>query len=74
VAAEFRPQIETLAFPIVGASERDLREIRAEPLPLVVETLIRDKTIEQVFENLPDIEVIQANPYKATACRETTGS
>ena len=36
VAAEFNPPKETLAFPIVEASERDLPEIWAEPLQIVV--------------------------------------
>lgn len=62
VAAEFSPPIEKLAFPIVDALERDFPEIRAEPLPLVVKALTQNKTVEQVFENLPDIEVIQARP------------
>jgi len=56
VAAEFSPPIERLAFPIVDALERDFPEICAEPLPLVVKALNRNKTVEQVFENLPDIE------------------
>lgn len=62
VAAEFSPPIEKLAFPIVDALERDFPEIRGEPLPLVVKALTQNKTVEQVFENLPDIEVIQARP------------
>lgn len=59
--AAFNPPVETLAFPIIGASERDFPEIWAEPLPLVVKALTQNETVEQVFENLPDIEVIQAN-------------
>lgn len=61
VAAEFSPPTEKLAFQIVEASERDFLEIWAEPLPLVVKTLTQNKTVEQVFENLPDIEVIPDN-------------
>lgn len=57
VVAAFEPPVETLAFPIVSASERDFPEIWAEPLPLVVKTLTENQTVEQVFENLPDIEV-----------------
>ncbi|MFA6162164.1 MAG: transglutaminase family protein [Methylobacter sp.] len=56
VAAEFSPPIEKLAFPIVDALEIDFPEIWADPLPLVVKALNRNKTVEQVFENLPDIE------------------
>jgi transglutaminase-like putative cysteine protease len=59
-AAEFSPPTERLAFPIVGAAERDFTEIWAEPLTLVVKVLTQYKTVEQVFENLPDIEVVQA--------------
>lgn len=58
VVAMFRPPVETLAFPIVSALERDFQEIWAEPLPLVVKTLTENQTVEQVFENLPDVEVI----------------
>lgn len=58
VAAEFCPPTERLAFPIIGALERDFSEIWAEPLPMVVNALIQNKTVEQVAENLPDIEVI----------------
>jgi len=61
VAAEFSPPTEKPAFQIVEASERDFPEICAEPLPLVVKALTQNKTVEQVFENLPDIEVVQAN-------------
>jgi len=58
LAAEFNPPKETLAFPIKEASERDLPEIWAEPLKIVIEALIRNETVEQVYGNLPDIEVI----------------
>ena len=59
VNAEFCPPIERLAFIIVGDLERDFPEIWAEPLPLVVKALTKNNTVEQVFANLPDIEVIQ---------------
>ncbi|WP_035277335.1 transglutaminase-like domain-containing protein [Desulforegula conservatrix] len=58
VAAAFNPPQEKLAFPIIEAVERDLSEIWAEPLQIVVEALIQNKTIEQLYQNLPDIEVI----------------
>jgi hypothetical protein len=58
VAAAFCPPTEILAFPIVDALERDFQEIWAEPLPLVIKALTENKTVEQVFDNLPDIEVI----------------
>lgn len=58
VTAEFYPPIEKLPFRIIGALERNSSEIWAEPLPMVVNTLTQSKTVEQVFENLPDLEVI----------------
>ncbi len=76
VVAAFNPPTETLAFPIVSASERDFPEIWAAPLPLVVEALTQNETVEQVFENLPDIEVIQANPFNSNlrvAARPSAG-
>lgn len=60
VAAEFCPPTEKLASPIVDVLERDFPEIWTEPLPVVVNALIQNKTVEQVFENLPDVDVMQA--------------
>jgi transglutaminase-like putative cysteine protease len=59
VCAAFNPPSEKLAFPVVDTEERDFPEIWAEPLPLIVQALTRNKTVAQVCENLPDIEVIQ---------------
>ncbi len=59
VNAEFCPPTEKLAFPILDVNEMDFREIWPEPLPMVVNTLTVYKTVEQVFQNLPDIEVIK---------------
>ncbi len=64
VYAQFCPPVEKLAFPIVEGSERDLPEIWAEPLPIVVEVLMKSRTVEEVSDNLPDIEVIRVD--KAT--------
>lgn len=61
VAAEFCPPTEKLVFPIIDDLERDFPEIWPEPLPLVVKALTQNATVEQVFDNLPDIEVIQIN-------------
>ncbi|MGN6649600.1 transglutaminase-like domain-containing protein [Trinickia sp.] len=58
VNAQFQPPQEALAFPIGTPNERDLPEIWAEPLPLVVDTLARYDTYDQVLANLPDIELI----------------
>jgi len=57
VNAEFCPPLEKLAFPIADPLERDFPEIWAEPLPIVVTALTQYKTVEDVIENLPDIEV-----------------
>lgn len=58
VNAQFQPPREALAFPIVAPAERDLPEIWAEPLPVVVDVLLRYDTYDQVLANLPDIELI----------------
>ena len=56
VSAEYCPPVEKLAFPIVNVGESDLPEIRSEPLPEVVKVLMESETVEQVYQNLPDIE------------------
>ncbi len=58
VTAEFDPPTEKLAFPIIEPGERDFPEIWVEPLPLVIKALSQNRTVEQVFVNLPDVEVI----------------
>ncbi|MDR3557573.1 MAG: transglutaminase family protein [Syntrophobacteraceae bacterium] len=58
VSADFCPPAEKLAFPVIGASERDFQEIWPEPLAVVTRILTRSQTVEEVFENLPDIETI----------------
>lgn len=57
VNARFDPPREALAFLIKDPQERDLPEIWAEPLPLVVDALERHDTYDQVLANLPDIEL-----------------
>ena len=59
VEAAFCPPIERLAFPIANQEEADLPEIWAEPLAAVVKALIENSTVEQVYQNLPDIEILQ---------------
>jgi transglutaminase-like putative cysteine protease len=58
VDARFDPPRERLAFPIREREERMLPEIWAEPLPVVVETLARYGTWDQVLANLPDVELL----------------
>lgn len=58
VNAEFKPPIEKLAFHIADATEKDFPWILAEPLPVVINALTQNRSVEQVFNNLPDIEEI----------------
>ena len=60
VDAQFTPPYEQLAFPINEVNERDLPEIWTEPLAVVTDVLMQYKTVEEVIENLPDIELISA--------------
>lgn len=55
VSAQFYPPEEKLAFAVKGSLERDLPEIWAAPMPLIVETLEKYSTVKEVYENLPDI-------------------
>jgi transglutaminase-like putative cysteine protease len=59
VEAQFCPPTEKLAFQILGPNEGDFLEIWPEPLPLVVEVLTAYKTVEQVYQHLPDIEILK---------------
>jgi transglutaminase-like putative cysteine protease len=61
VLAEFCPPIEKLAFPIATQGEADLPGIWAEPLPIVIQTLSKYKTVQEVANNLPDVELVAAN-------------
>lgn len=55
VQADFTPPVERPAFQVTHPGEADLPEIWPEPLPIVVKTLQENKTIEEVFKNLPDV-------------------
>ena len=61
VSAEFRPPTEKLAFPIATQGEADLPEIWADPLPIVIQALKQYKTVQEVANNLPDVELVTAN-------------
>ncbi|AMP02198.1 transglutaminase-like superfamily protein [Collimonas arenae] len=61
VDAQFMPPQERLAFPILAEQERDLPEIWPEPLPQVVDALMRYSSVREVAENLPDIELISTH-------------
>ncbi|PLY04025.1 MAG: Cro/Cl family transcriptional regulator [Desulfuromonas sp.] len=58
VNAQFSPPLEALAFPIQETHACDLPEIWSEPLPVVTDVLERYDDIEQVFRNLPDIQLL----------------
>ncbi|MBA5636008.1 transglutaminase family protein [Duganella sp. LX20W] len=55
VNARFSPPTEALAFAVRPPMERDLPEIWAEPLPVVVHALETYSTYDQVLANLPDV-------------------
>jgi transglutaminase-like putative cysteine protease len=55
VNAQFTPPVEQLAFTVEIEGEADLSDVRAEPLPVVVQTLRSYDTWDQLLENLPDI-------------------
>ncbi|MDD2761868.1 MAG: NAD(P)H-dependent oxidoreductase [Methylomonas sp.] len=55
VEADFCPPLEKLAFPIVNSLEQDLPGVYAEPLPAVIKALTEHQTVEQVYDNLPDV-------------------
>lgn len=55
VSAHFTPPQEQLAFAIKETCEKDLPEILAEPMPIIVATLEKYSTVEEVYKNLPDI-------------------
>ena len=58
VRAKIIPPVERLAFPIVAPGERNLPEIWPEPLAIVVRALTENGTFDQVFRNLPDIDLL----------------
>ncbi len=60
VDAHFRPPVEQLAFSINEQLEADLPEIWSEPLPVVVRALTVHATVDEVYENLPDVELLQS--------------
>ena len=65
VNAQFSPPREQLAFPIILNSEADLPEIWAKPLSVVISVLEKYETYKEVYDNLPDIELI-VQPEKST--------
>ena len=66
VAAEFTPPVEKLAFPLVTNGEADLPGIWPRPLGVVVSTLNKFQTVEEVAENLPDISLNEMHQLAET--------
>lgn len=58
VNARFTPPLEQLAFPVLAPDERDLPEIWAEPLQVVVDALTLNQTVQAVAANLPDVTLM----------------
>ncbi len=58
VNAQFTPPHEALAFALRDSMERDLPEIWAEPLPLVVQALHAHDDVGAVLRNLPDVPLL----------------
>lgn len=65
VNAQFSPPKEQLAFPIISKSEVDLPEIWSTPLIVVISVLEKYESFKEVYDNLPDIELIM-QPEKST--------
>ena len=58
VDAQFVPPQEMLAFRIQIEGETDLAEIWPDPLEVIVKTLRKYTTKDQLWNNLPDIQII----------------
>jgi transglutaminase-like putative cysteine protease len=58
VNAQFTPPTEALAFAIREPAERDLPEIWAEPLPVVVAALTRHRDVLSLAAHLPDVLLV----------------
>ncbi len=58
VNAQFTPPQEQLAFTVRIEGEANLPEIWPDPLGIIVEALKRYKTKDQLYNNLPDIQII----------------
>lgn len=63
VSAAFLPPTERLAFRILHPGEADLPEIWSEPLPAVTKVLLESETYEQVYDNLPDVCLLQMDRH-----------
>jgi transglutaminase-like putative cysteine protease len=59
INAQFTPPVEQLAFAVDGNLEADFPEIWFEPLDFVVSVLRRYDHFLDVFNNLPDVELVR---------------
>ncbi len=61
VNAQFTPPQEALAFTLQDPMERDLPEIWAEPLPVVVQALLAHDDVGELSRKLPDVPLLAAS-------------
>jgi transglutaminase-like putative cysteine protease len=66
IHASFTPPFERLAYEVSLPGEADFREIWPDPLPLVVESLMRARSSGDLMDNLPDVRVWGNGPRLAT--------
>ncbi len=64
VNSQFIPPKEQLAFSVQVEGETDFQEIWPDPVPLVVNALRRFKTKDALWDNLPDIQIINEKRQK----------
>ncbi|MGF1490004.1 MAG: transglutaminase family protein [Prochloraceae cyanobacterium] len=59
INAQFTPPKESLAFTIKFPEEIDCKKVFAEPLPIVVRSLQKYQTWDEILNNLPDLPAKQ---------------
>jgi len=57
IDAQFTPPVERLAFGVALPGEADLPEVWPDPLSVVIEALRSNRTAEELWENLPGVEL-----------------
>ncbi len=63
INAQFTPPKESLAFTIKFPEEIDCKKVFAEPLPIVVRSLQKYQTWDEILNNLPDLPAKQLQEY-----------
>ena len=61
VEAQFTPPIEQLAFRIRAPGENDVPGLFADPLPVIVAALTSNSTMDELWKNLPDLDLSTTN-------------